>query len=215
MNQINLNKSSDEKSIFKRKVLIFGIFSVAVGVITYVLNRIRAIPYDPPPIIIKSGIFIIETDETVTESTDGTLNETVAGPNFYKRRGFGKIKGVRVLKIDAEQNTDPDNFEDRNGVEVDIRLQKRTIHGWVDIDPLVTIRTEDNGANPKDFVLKIGKKLKKRGFPDYPREHRWEDDGTENLRFGKVVVRENDGGGDTFDSQEGDHYHISFYNKLR
>jgi len=219
MNQINSNKSSDEHKIFKLKVLIFSIVSVAVGAIAYVLNKIKKISYDPPPIIIKSGIFIFETDvfepdELITETSDETLSERVADPNLYKRKNFGKIKSVKVLKIDADQNSESFDFEDRNGVEVDISLQKRT-NGRDNIGQLVTIRTEDNEANSKDFVLTIGIKLNKKGFPDYPRNHRWEYDGIENLRFVKVVVREKDGGGKTFNSQVGDNYHISFYNKLR
>ncbi len=215
MNPIDLTKSSEGQRIFKRNVLIISIISATVGAVAYLLRKIRSIPHDPPPIIIKPGIFVIETDETVTESTDGTLNETVAGSNIYKRKGFGKIKGVRVFKTNEESGlAESYDYEDKNGVEVDIRLQKLTLNGWKDIDPLVTIRTVGNTVNPKDFVLKIGKKLKKKGFPNPARLERWEDDGTENLRFGQVVIRENDGGGDTFNSQDGDHYLISFYNRL-
>jgi hypothetical protein len=216
MNPINLTESSKEQKIFKRNILIIGIISAAAGAIAYFFRTISALPPKPPPIIIRSGIFVIEADETLTETADEASTETLVNPNLYKRKGFGRIKGVRVFKTNEESGlAESYDYEDKRGVEVDIRLQKHSPqNGWEDINPLVTIRTLDNASNSKDFVLKIGKKLKKKGFPNPARPERWEDDGTEYLRFGRVVVRENDGGGDTFDSEDGDHYLISFYNRL-
>jgi hypothetical protein len=79
---------------------------------------------------------------------------------------------------------------------------------------LVTIRTEVNAGNPKDFVLTIGKKLTKKGRPKQGRIDRHGDDDSETIRFGQIVVREKDGGGDTYDADEGDNYLIAFYNQL-
>lgn len=214
MNSKDLTESLIEKKTFKRNLLIAGIISAAFSAIVYLFKRLSGIPPKPPPIIIKSGIFVIETDGTLDETPDGISVGTTAVTKVYKRKCFGEIKGVRVIIInEASGQADSHDYEDKRGVEVDIRLQKSTLPNvWQDVEPLVTIRTMNNAKNPKDFVLEIGKKLSKKGFPSLPRKQRWEDDGTENLRFGRIVVRENDGGGDEFVYRDGDHYQIQFYN---
>lgn len=163
-----------------------------------------------PPIIIKSGSFDIETDEPLTESGGAS-----GDPFIYKKIGFGEIKGVRIFSINERSGkAKSDDYADKDGVEVDIRLQQYLSGGWQNINPLITIRSEVNPNNPKkDFVLKIGKKLDTKGKPKPGRTGKRRDKETEILRFGSVVVRENDGGGDTF-NDDGDEYIINFYNVL-
>lgn len=210
MNTTDLTKSPEEQKAFKPEdVLIIGIGVVAAFAIAYLLKKIKAtIPHRPPPIIIKSGSFTIETDEL--------LVNLPANPNDYKRTGFGEIKGVRVFKTNEVTDPEkPSEFEDATGITVDIRLQRHSsLTGWVNIVPPVTIRAVTNGSNPKDFVLTIGQKLSKEGRPKPERKDRWEDDDTEILRFGQIVVRRNSGGGETFDNLHGDDYLIAFYNEL-
>jgi hypothetical protein len=208
MNQTDLAKSPEAQRIFKPDVLLIGIGAATAILIAYLLRLAEdSIPTDPPPIIIKDGSFVIETDEP--------LSEINGNPNIYKRVGFGEIKGVRVFKtneITGQANSY--DYDDRNGVEVDIRLQKHTSAGWMDINPLVTIRTISNAGNPKDFALTIGKKLNKKGKSKPPRKERRGDDDADTIRFGQIIVREDDGGGDPFVTADGDNYTIAFYNYL-
>ena len=208
MNQTDLTKSLEEQRVFKPDVLLIGIGAAAAILVAFLLRRAEdSLPTDPPPIIIKDGSFVIETDEPLSEQN--------GNPNVYKRVGFGMIKGVRVFKtneITGQANSY--DYDDRNGVEVDIRLQKHTPAGWVNINPLVTIRTLNNAGSPKDFALTIGKKLNKKGKPKPPRKERRGDDDPDTFRFGQITVREADGGGDPFFAAEGDTFALAFYNYL-
>jgi len=208
MNQTDLTKSLEERGIFKPDVLLIGIGAAAAIVVAFLLRRAEdSLPTDPPPIIIKDGSFVIETDVPLSEHN--------GNPNVYKRLGFGEIKGVRVFNTNEKTGlAESHDYDDRNGVEVDIRLQKHTSAGWVNINPLVTIRTLNNAGSPKDFALTIGKKLNKKGKPKPPRKERRGDDDTDTFRFGQITVRENDGGGDTFVATDGDTFAIAFYNYL-
>jgi len=205
MNSTELPEGTEEK-FDSKSIAIIGAAVVGLGVlITKWMTRKQELLYEElPPIIIKDGSFIIESDEDLIHPPQS--------PNTYKRRGFGEIKGVRVFTINEKTGRAiSDDYDDNNGVEVDIRLQRHTPSGWQDINPLVTVRTVNNAGNPKDFVLTIGKKLGKKGRPKHERIDRRGDDDSENIRFGQIVVRENDGGGDTFDANEGDNYLIAFY----
>jgi hypothetical protein len=208
MNRNEFDYITEDDGISRRDLLAIGLGAAAGAALTSLRNNHRSLPSDPPPIIIKSGSFNIEADTS--------LNETNGSPFFYRRVGFGDIKGVRVLRTnEIDGSTDSDVFEDRNGIEVDIKLQVFGSNGWQDVGELVTVRAAAGSGSQKDFVLKIGKKLAKKGHPKPGRRERWKDDDAENIRFGQIAVRERDGGGGTYDAVDGDDFIITFYNRLR
>lgn len=210
MNKADFTKIKEERVFSNKGLLTLGIGAAAAAAAAAALfwSMKRSIPAaDPPPIIIKSGSFSIESDKPLLES--------IGNPNIYSRPAFGEIKGVRVFRTnEMTGDADSDDFEDRDGIEVDIRLQKLTGNGWNDINQLVTIRAEGAAGNPKDFNLRIGKKLHKKGHPKPGRRERREDDGTENIRFGYIAVREADGGNGDYYAEDGDDFIITFYNRL-
>jgi len=205
MNSTELPEGTEEK-FDSKSIAIINAALIGLGVlITKWMTRKQELLYEElPPIIIKDGSFIIESDEDLYHSAQS--------PNTYKRRGFGEIKGVRVFTINEKTGRAvSDDYDDNNGVEVDIRLQRQILGVWQDIPGLVTVRTVNNAGNQKDFVLTIGKKLGKKVHPKHGRTDRYGDDDSENIRFGQIVVRENDGGGGTCNANEGDNFLIAFY----
>jgi hypothetical protein len=198
-----------EEEFDSKSVAIIGVGLVALGFLLTLRKRMSRDVEEGelPPIIIKSGSFVVESDVD--------LYQPPQSPNTYKRRGFGEIRGVRVFVTnEITGRAKSYDFDDRNGIEVDIRLQKHTPSGWIDINPLVTIRSETNSGTTKDFVLTIGKKISKKGHPKPGRRYRYVDDDSDNIRFGQIVVRENDGGGMPFVSKDSEDYIIAFYNYL-
>ncbi|MCU1290842.1 MAG: hypothetical protein JWN60_3071 [Acidobacteria bacterium] len=164
-------------------------------------------PPDPPPIIIKSGSFIIESDENLEKPSGG--NDT------YKRKNFGEIKAVRVIKtneITGAANSHA--YTDENGVEVEITLQNYSGGSWQNTNPPVIVKSQSSAGSAIDFTLTIGKVLSANGHAGPDRKERLTDDGTDIIRFGRVIVRENGGGGGVFDTTDGEDYIITFYNRL-
>ena len=169
---------------------------------------VEAVPSDLPPIIIKSGSFIIESDMPLAESGSGTYN--------YKRVGFKLIQAVRVIKFN-EQNgiTETYSFVDLNGIELDIRLQHYVSDNWQPItqSSLAQIKTETVQGST-NFVLSIPKELDKKGKPKPKRREKREDKGNDVFRFGSIVIR----GKGTVpppvipQTDDGDEYVIGLYN---
>jgi hypothetical protein len=164
-----------------------------------------AAPGDLPPIIIKSGSLVIESDEPLTKSG-----------NNYKRAGFNLIQSVRIIKINEYTGaTQTFTFADPKGVEVDFRLQHFVSNNWQPIDqsPLVQIKNE-NAAGSADFVLISAKELEKRGKSKPRRKERRQDKGNDVFRFAGIVIR---GRGTASPpvippTVEGDEYVIGLYN---
>jgi hypothetical protein len=157
------------------------------------------LPPDPPPVVIKTGSFIMETIDSI--------NEAGGNPNVYTDPDFGQLVGVRVIQNGANNDT-----ENQNGIEVDVRLQKLEKDGWNDISPMVTIRSKENGSGKRDFVLKCVKRLIRKGTPPPGYREQWEDDGTEQIRIGQVIVRSGSNS-KTFDANNGN-IQVGFYNRL-
>ena len=216
--QVSQNQTSLENiqhNLFNPLLVLASI--VGVGVVVYKLLKQateKSIGDEFPPIIIKSGSFVIESDETLHKSGGGGGGN----PDVYKRLGFKEIKGVRVF-IDNEitGSAKSYSYDDSQGVEVDIWLQDYIGNVWqpasLPINPDITIRGEGSPGN-KDFVLKIKKELEKKGKPNPKRKDKLRSKDTDTFRIARIEVRENDGGGDTFNRVDGDHYMIAFYNSL-
>ena len=165
-------------------------------------------PSDLPPIIIKSGSFIIESDMPLTESGSGTYN--------YKRSGFKLIQSVRIIKFNEHNGTTYTfPFADPGGIELDIRLQHYVSEIWQPIaqSPLAQIKNETVQGST-NFVLSISKELDKKGKPKPKRREKREDKGNDIFRFGSIVIR----GKGTVpppvipQTDDGDEYVIGLYN---
>ncbi|MFN2440948.1 MAG: hypothetical protein ABR503_17215, partial [Chitinophagaceae bacterium] len=168
-----------------------------VKTVQYLLRADEELPDLLPPIIIKSGSFIIESDEPLNES-----GGTGGNPHVYKRIGFKEIKGVRVFRTNEVNGAaNSDSYDDAQGVDVDIWFQNYISGVWqpasLPINPDVTIRSEGNPGTDKDFVLRINKQLEKKGKPHPKRKEKRRDKDNDVFRFARVRVRERDGGGDT------------------
>jgi hypothetical protein len=167
----------------------------------------EAPPSDLPPIIIKSGSFIIESDEP--------LNESGSGPYNYKRTGFKLIQSVRVIKINEYTGTAQSYpFADVNGIEVDIQLQHFVSGAWQPLaqSSLAQIKNEPVQGS-SNFVLSIPKELNKKGKSKPKRKEKREDKGNDVFRFGSVVLRGKVNVPPVIPATvEGDEYIIGLYN---
>jgi hypothetical protein len=172
-------------------------------------QMLEAVPSDLPPIIIKSGSFTIESNETLTESGSSPYN--------YKSVGFKLIQAVRVVKINEHTGvTQTFPFVDPLGIELDIWLQDYVSGNWQSLNaqsPMAKIMNETVQGST-NFVLKISKKLDKKGKPKPKRKEKREDKGDDVFRFGSIVIR---GKGTKPPpvippTVEGDEYNIGLYN---
>ena len=168
-----------------------------------------------PPIIIKSGSFVIESNVKLDKSGGSGGN-----PYVYKREfPIKEIKGVRVF-IDNEVKGSAicHPYYHPQGVEVDIWLQDYIGDKWqpstLPVNPDVTIKGEGNPGN-KDFVLKIKKELDDKGKHNPKHKYKFRDNDSDTFRIERIRVRENGVNRPTIDREEGDHYMIAFYLSLQ
>jgi hypothetical protein len=206
------------KNELSKSIVGFSFLAVigvaVVKTVQYLLRAEEALPDTIPPIIIKSGSFITESDEPFDVS-----GGTGGNPFIYKRFGFKEIKGVRVF-INNEKygSAKSHDYDDPEWVDVDIWFQDYIAGVWqptsLPINPDVIIRSEVGTGVDKDFVMRIRKQLEKKGKPHPKRKEKRRDKDNDTFRFARVSVRENTGGGETFDYKEGDHFMIAFYNYL-
>ena len=165
-----------------------------------------------PPIIIKSGSFVIEFEEKIGPPSGGTGGN----PYVYKSLNFKEIKGVRVF-IDNEVAGSAicHSYEHSGGVEVDIWFQDYSGNAWQPVpslgNPNVTIKGEGSPGK-KDFVLKIEKELQKKGNPNPKRKDKLRDKDNDTFRIARIRVREGGVNKPLINNVEGDHYMIAFYN---
>ncbi len=185
----------------------FNLFKVPFSAQTTNNQEQSKILDELPPIIIKSGSFIIESDLP--------LAETSGNPYKYRRSGF-MIRRVLVIKVNeytGAAETIP--FADANGIELDIQLQHYVNDNWQPLaqSPLAQILNETVPGST-NFLLKIPKDLDDdRGKPKPPRKGRREDKGNDTFRFGSVIIR---GKGtkpapDVPPTVDGDEYIINLY----
>lgn len=166
------------------------------------------VPGELPPIIIKSGSFIIESDEPLTESGSSIYN--------YKRSGFKLIQAVRVVKVNEHTGaTETFPFVDASGIELDIRLQHYVSGIWQPLaqSSLAQIKNETVQGST-NFVLSISKNLDRKGKSKPQRKEKREDKGNDIFRFGSIVIR---GKGTASPpiippTADGDEYIIGLYN---
>jgi len=224
VNPTDLNNSPEEQKILKPEVLIIGIGAIATLTIAYLLKRTgllkrtRSFPYDPPPIIIKSGSFIIETNQVLSPDQPNK-------PSY--KRGFNGIKGIRVVTYNEQiKDTDDDYFyEEENNrwrrgdnVKVFIELQ--------------SCQSENNGVcvswnspqvveilnNINDLEIKVPIRLSKsKKNKKDKRKFKYEDEHNEFIRFTRVTIINTSQGNfviKNYPFREYQEFFIAFYNTL-
>ena len=223
MDSIEVSQDSQERSDLENVLLIGGTAMLFAGLFSWLRKKrpfSGEVPdglTDPPPIIIKSGSFDIETDQPLIHngpSSDGGLHK-------YKRVAFGKILGVRVFVVNEALGTAyASPFPSRAGIQVEVSLQKynENTGRWDDVTEKVIIKTVPSGTSD-DFELHLReRKLHKRGKPKPKRLERWcdtkDDNDPSRIRINDVtIIRQ--GESDAYIYQAESDYTITFYNKLK
>jgi len=195
-----------------------GIISVISLVVYSIKQLMRSEEPDMlPPIIIKSGSFTIETDVPLKPDSP----EQPA----YRREGFGKIKGIRVVrykqrkkKSEADDFYEASDWKSSKGVQVNINLQycQQEQNGdcvfW-SAGPTINIFNSND-----DFEVTTPIKLSASKVKNHPkRKAKREDEGVAQIfRFGSVEIRERIGGSliKQYPVEDGWEYVIAFYNIL-
>lgn len=223
MNQTDLTKQGqEEQRVFKPNLSTIGKIGVAIAAtsaaIAYFLRMAEeSIPHDPPPIIIKSGSFVIETDQD--------LKPAAPHQPRYRRETFGSIRGIRVIIYnEIRKYSDVDDFVENTdwsaaeGVQVNINLQycqAATPNGecesWIQ-GPQINILDNTNNfelITPIKLSTSKGKKHSKR-------KANREDEETRISRFGSIDIIKKSNGKKikSYEEKEGQEYIIGFYNYL-
>lgn len=149
---------------------------------------------DPPPIIIKSGSFVVEAENQLNES-----GGTQGNPYVYKLNGFS-LKSVNVCVLDYLK---PDaKCTAFNNPVVKIWLTQHLAPGN---SPDVTV--QQNG-NDFDLTIYTDKKLKAKDSSHAKRKYRYEDDDDKkSINIDKIEVN-----GNTFSAADGVEFVLGFYN---
>jgi len=217
MNSTDSTKKPEEPKAFKPNILIMGVGAAATFATAYLLRKKSMLPPKPPPIIIKSGSFVIETDQD--------LKPAAPHQSRYIRETFGKIRGIRVTTYsEIEKPSDVDDFEENidwspsEGVQVNINLQyyqagqNSGYESWIQ-GPQIKIFDIDNNfelITPIKLSSNKGKKHKER-------RAKREDEENQILRFGSVEIVKKSSGKriKNYSEKDGREYIIAFYNGLR
>lgn len=207
MDQTQLTKNPEDQGILKSKLIFLGIGALVGFAVAYLIRLLRAIPPDPPPIVIKSGSFILETNRDFTEAP-------VSGENEYKTTKFNTIKAIRVKRIKGSNQTEVYESEVSDKLEISIKLEEKDFGGnnWTNLGT-VKCKLHDVG-NQKEFKFKIKKKLNKTTFTPSPFTERWEDDGTKEIKFAEVKIDKKNSPPITLEYEEGDKFEIGFFDYL-
>lgn len=197
MNRTDLTKRPEELKISKPDLLAIGIgaaaFAAACAAIAYLFQEEDSIPHDPPPIIIKSGSFIIETNQALTPDQPNKRS--------YKRV-FNGIKGIRVVTYNERVKADTDDdyfYEGENNrwrsndnLKVSIELERclsednnGVCNSWSSPDVIEILN------NTNDLEIKVPTPLqlsKSRRNKKNKRSFKHEDEHNEIIRFTKVTI---------------------------
>ncbi|HEY8563446.1 MAG TPA: hypothetical protein VIL74_23910 [Pyrinomonadaceae bacterium] len=186
-------------------VVAGGLTGLAVWLLIKIIDREKIKRADPPPIFIKSGSFVIESEDELDESTGGS-------PFHYRQNGFGQIKNVRVFKYNEILGISyvPINHPvGTTGIVVQVWLDWLVSGQWVRAaNPEIIV---SNTGNDFDLELKFAKKLDKRGKKHKFRQAKYEDKEDNIFRFGKIQVT---GYTEIRTTNEGDEYNIGFHRMI-
>ncbi len=205
-----------ERNELSKSIVGISLFALASFVVVKTLQylfRAEELDGELPPIIIKSGSFVIETDMDLEMPSGGNP------PFVYKRTNFGAIRGIRLFKINEENGShDIDDFTDSTGIEVEIWIQyfeRYRPDGSIKWTPIVDerkITIKKNSSNDFELESKLEKKLLRKDKKHPKRKAEYKDNESETFRFGKVKVYEiNDDDTTVYGVEDGDKFIIAFY----
>jgi len=227
MNPTNLTKSSEEQREFEPDILNIGIGVVAGFAIAYLLKKKRSIPLwkdktilpiKPPPIIIKSGSFIFETDEKLIPNTANM-------PNYTRNFGNDGIKGIRVTFYSEQIGGAYDRFfsegEDWAGgesIEVIIEIQlcipvDGICTSWNNIpSKKIKILVEGNVFKIETEIPISASKRNKKNYRQFKHEDEYNN---EFSRFKRVIINNKSTGEkiEDYDRRDDREFIIGFYNE--
>jgi hypothetical protein len=228
MNSTELIERAEEK--FDSKSIAFiGVGVIALGVlITWWKKTLSEdVPESElPPIIIKSGSFIIETTEVLMPDR--------ANERSYKRGFINGIKGIRVNTYNelTREDSDDDYFyegkdyrwKSGDNVKVFIELERcvsdtgGVCNSWLSPGVVEILN------NASDLEIKVPDPIrlsKSRRNKKNKRQHKHEDEHDEFIRFTKVTVINTSQGNleimkypKTPSEKKAREYFIAFYNRL-
>lgn len=222
MDNTYLSVSSEDKIKIKVILLIVGViaaFALLSGYLLYAGSE--DLPTDPPPIIIKSGSFIMESENV--------FQPDAANQRSYKNPQFNAIKGIRVISYSENaqnQTIDKKFFEGKDSswqkgdvVQVNVYIQTCLPNAsglcttWSGLKKVEVYNAgSDLSVNvPDELHLSKARKNKKN-----KRQHKNEDENVETIRFYMVEIinkTQNIQIAALF-AQEGQEYYIGFYNTL-
>lgn len=199
-------KDLEKDSLFT--ISLIGVTIFGIIVLYKLLKRKRAVPSDPPPIIVKTGA------NSLMIQSKGDIEKRVSGFYYYIIDKFlFEIRGVRIKK--ATGTAEPDKtYEDERGLKIEIDLED--LNSTSDLNAM-TVRAESDGASPyKDLVIQTNLNLQRR--IDAPQGYRdfWVSAQNKRFRFRKITVINSKG--ETLTSEinntTGDDYEIWLYGKL-
>ena len=187
-------------------IIIGGIGFIIITIIGALIHDFVSTS-NPPPIIVKGGnSFIIVSPKPIEETSKENY--------FYKIDNYGyRIRGIKIKKTTGTPEIDT-ILEDKDGFEIDIKLQKEVNLAWVDIPTLTTIRAKGFWSW-RDYVMETSEDLQQKDNPPAGYQDHWGDNGAYKLRFGKIIVRDsNNTELPTPETANGDNYEILIYNYL-
>ena len=232
MNSAELNEQLEKSKRFKRNLIIgstIALIGTVIGTLSYLfLVEDKALPEDLPPIIIKSGSFIFETDTELIPNIDGQ-------PIYTRTFNNVGIKGIRVTTLKKQKKESDDDYfyegkhwDSGQRVEVNIKIllcevaTDNVCVRWSQNPQIIRIYDTDDPNNQidqeKGFNMstsipisksEIKPKTEKRAFKN-------EDMLSVYSRFGEVNIINVTTGEPikSYDSKDYQEYIIAFYDKL-
>jgi len=219
---LSFKRKFELRSVLLITTTALVVFALLAGYLLYLANQELDLSTDPPPIIIKSGSFIIESEKILQPDSADQRN--------YKNLQFNAIKGIRVITYSENARipiVDKKFFEGKDStwekgdsVQVNIYIQSCQ---QMDLSGLCTSwsslrKVEVFNANssleinvPSELHLSKSKKNKKN-----KRQYKNEDENTEIIRFYlvEIINKTKNSRIDFFNAQEGQEFYIGFYNAL-
>ena len=196
------------------------------------------VPTKPPPIIIKSGSFTIESEDGFKDANDNNGGDKRKRSHQYKGN-FGSVQTVVVNKINKRLSQPPFgySFQDSEGIKIKLWLQKyiESTESWEQFDndgePDILIGLSDSLSDPLKIELPegLGKEVKnhhhKRSKKNKLNELTDQTGTGQSFRIGRVQILDHNGHlmkyppnnpvhNADFTSEDGDEYYISLWDNI-
>lgn len=197
-----------------------------------------AIQADPPPIVIKSGSFTIDSEAGFEEASDNHSGGDKRKRTHQYKGDFGSVQTVVINKINKRLSQPPFgySFQDSEGIKIKLWLQKyiESTGKYEQIDnsgePDILIGSSNSLSEPLKIELPedLAKEVKsyhhKRSKKNKLNELRDHTGTGQSFRFGRIQILDHSGHlmkyptdnpvhDADFASEDGDEYYISLWDK--